>query len=178
MKLKATKISRSDFKAACITLGENSEKYKRQTAEYENVRTNKLKIVGEYFEQNKLDKGITFEMPSELSDIQAKTVTITKAQRVSVNFIVDKLKKSLGNKMASNVITKRYEIIDMFGLVKYLKQCNVNPDIFKSFLNVTETVDVKELERLEEIGKISNDELDGCYTVTKGEPYFSIKVGK
>ena len=89
-------------------------------------------------------------------------------------FNADKLEKVLGKKISDNVIIKKYEIVDMFGLIAYLKECNVDPKIFKSFLSVTKSVDVKELERLDELGKISIEQLNGCYTVNKQKPYFTV----
>ena len=52
------------------------------------------------------------------------------------NLDANKLECALRKSIASKVIEKRYEIIDIEGLVEYLKTCNVDPQIFKSFIDV------------------------------------------
>ena len=66
----------------------------------------------------------------------------------------------------------------MLGLITYLQECGVDPKIFKSFISVEESVDVKELERLEELGKISKEQLKGCYSVKCQKPYYQVRKGR
>ena len=61
-------------------------------------------------------------------------------------------------------------------MIAYLKECNVDPKIFKSFLIVSKTVDTKELDRLDELGKISTEQVKGCYTIKRQKPYFTVGV--
>ena len=64
----------------------------------------------------------------------------------------------------------------MNALTAYLKECDVDPKIFKSFISVSKSVDVQELDRLEEIGKITAEQVKGCYTIKKQNPYFTVGV--
>ena len=66
----------------------------------------------------------------------------------------------------------------MPALVTYLKECGVDPKIFKSFIVTTKSVDTKELDRLEEIGKITTSQVQGCYTVKNQKPYFTVGLRK
>lgn len=110
-----------------------------------------------------------------LSDI---TVEVTKVQKTNVIFDANKVEKALGKKLSRDVIIKRCEVIDIESLVDYLKSCDVDPQIFKSFISITKIVDVNELDRLEEVGKITTEQLDGCYEVKNQNPYYTVKMGK
>jgi hypothetical protein len=66
----------------------------------------------------------------------------------------------------------------MNGLITYLKDCGISPKVFKSFISVRKTVNTKELDRLEELGKITAEQIKGCYTVKSQSPYFTVNVGK
>ena len=101
---------------------------------------------------------------------------VNRIQKSSVEFDPDKLAKALGKQLAKQVIIKKYEITDMDALIAYLKECDVDPKIFKSFLNVSQSVDIQELDRLEEIGKITAEQVKGCYTVKRQKPYFTVGV--
>lgn len=124
-----------------------------------------------YFKLKGNDDSETFE---ELDG----SVTVSKVQKVSVQWNIDKLMKAVGKQVSKSIILKRYEITDMLGLVTYLQECGVDPKIFKSFISVEESVDVKELERLEELGKISKEQLKGCYSVKCQKPYYQVRKGR
>jgi len=66
----------------------------------------------------------------------------------------------------------------MVGLITYLKECGIDPKVFKSFISVRKTVDTKELDRLEELGMITAEQIKGCYTVKNQNPYFTVNIGK
>lgn len=100
---------------------------------------------------------------------------INKIQRVDVKFNVEKLEKRIDKNIADAIIEKEYLINDMQGLINYLKSCNVDPKIFKSFIQVSKKVNVKELEKLEELGDINIEDLKGCYTTELKPAYYTIK---
>lgn len=106
------------------------------------------------------------------------SISISKVQKVNIAWNTDKLIKAIGKQISKTVILKKYEIMDMFGLITYLKECGVDPKIFKSFISIEEAVDVKELERLEELGKVSKEQLKGCYSVKCQKPYYQVRKGR
>lgn len=55
------------------------------------------------------------------------------------------------------VIDKSYTITDINRLIIYLKSCDVDPKAFKSFINVTKTVDEKKLDKLADLGLIRKE---------------------
>ena len=119
-----------------------------------------------YFKQENIAKSLDISCFDESSSC-LEDVRVNRIQKISVDFDAVKLENVLSKQLRKQVIIKRYEIIDYDGLVKYLKDCGVNPKIFKQFLNVSKTVDVQELERLEELGKITKEQIQNCYTTIK-----------
>lgn len=111
--------------------------------------------------------------PVSYDEFDSKLV-VSRTQRVTIQWNPMKLVEALGKSISKQVVLKRYMINDMPALVEYLKECGVDPKVFKSFLDIEESVDQKELERLEELGRISKDQLKGCYTVKCQKPYFTV----
>lgn len=154
-----------------------SKFFEKQTELKEiQVRFNELKSkfnsdMEDFFNLMDIEKSITFDY----NEINESSLTISRIQKTSVEFDPYKLEKALGKELSKQVIVKRYEITDMDALISYLKECDVDPKIFKSFLTVSKEVDTKELDRLEELGKVTTEQVQGCYTIKSQKPYFTVK---
>lgn len=131
--------------------------------------------INEFFDENDVDSEISFSY-NEIADKQI--LRIKKVQKVSVNFDADSVDKVLDKEFSEQVIIKKYEVNDMPGLIAYLKECGVNPKVFKSFIDVKKSVDVSVLENLVATGKVSEESLDGCYTTEKQNPYYTVTAKK
>lgn len=172
-KRKKAKLSVEECKLAALKFFEKQKQFKQVQSKYDELKAQFNSDMEDYFECNDVDSKLSFEDDSYVGEL-----VINRIQKSSVVFNADKLEKALGKELSKSVIVKRYEITDMFGLIKYLQECNVDPKIFKSFLLVTKLVDTKEIDRLEEIGKISEEQVRGCYTVKSQKPYFTVGVRK
>ena len=139
---------------------------------FEDIKRKFYKDMDDYFESQKMadESSIVFEFPT----LGGSALKVTRVQRATVEFKVDKLEKALPKDVAKKAIVKKYEVANMQGLISYLKECNVDPKKFKSFLSVTKYVDTKEMDKLEELGKISVEQIKGCYTVKKSNPYYTV----
>lgn len=165
--------SETEVRQSVLEYFSKQRKLKSLQVKFEEVKQQFNDEMEAYFQE----QGIT-QLRVEDDELVEGSLLVTRSQKSSVVFDADKLEVALGKKLAGQVIYKRYEIADILGLVTYLKECGVDPRIFKSFLTITKNVDVKELDRLEEIGKITLDQVKGCYTVSTSKPYFVIKNGK
>lgn len=152
---------------------ERQKQFKKSQAEFEEIKTEFYSEMTKLFEAENIEGSISFSDNFVDGNLEVKRI-----QKSSIIFDAERLEKKLGKEIAKNVIVKKYEVIDMFGFIAYLKECNVDPKVFKSFLSITKSVDVKELERLEEIGKIDAKQLEGCYTIKKQKPYFTVGFKK
>lgn len=114
-------------------------------------------------------KSDTFE------DSNGDLLVVTKVSPTKIEWIPEKLKARVAKPVWKKLVKKRYEIVDMAGLVRYLKSCGVNPIIFKGFIEVTETVDEKQIERLGDLGELTPHNIAGCYVVKSSKPYYKLK---
>lgn len=103
-------------------------------------------------------------------------LVVNKVQKTSVIFDVNALENNLSKEMCKDVIDKSYTLTDINRLIIYLKSCGVDPKVFKSFINVTKTVDEKKLDKLADLGLIRKEQLEGCYTLKRKKPYFTVKM--
>lgn len=170
---KVNRISEDEFAEAVSLLHEKTQRFKEVEAKFKQIKAECTRIIDAYFKENDT-KTVTVDM----SDIFPGSIKVSQVQRVSVNFDAGKVERALPKSIASKVISKKYEINDIDGLVAYLKSCGVDPKIFKSFLSITKSVNVRELERLNELGEFDEHDLDGCFSVTRSDPYYKLKAEK
>lgn len=161
-----------EFRKTVVDFFCKQKEFKQNQAQFGEAKALFYGSMEDYFSRNGIDNKVVVD--GELNG----DLVVTRVQSSKVEFNPDKLEKALGKELASSVIHKRYEITDMSGLVAYLKSCGVDPKVFKSFLNVSKTVDTKELDRLEELGKVTTAQVKGCYTIKKQSPYFTVGVVK
>lgn len=109
-------------------------------------------------------------------DLEGNELVVNRVQKTSVIFDIDALENNLSKEMSKDVIDKSYTITDINRLIIYLKSCGVDPKVFKSFINVTKTVDEKKLDKLADLGLIRKEQLEGCYTLKRKKPYFTVKM--
>lgn len=119
----------------------------------------------------KLDNGMDFYS-------SPVTVTVTKVRRKKITWDLEALRKRLSKEKFNSVVNKQYSINDMSGLIRYLKQCGVDPKKFKKFIDVSETLDETKFDTMYDTGKLKQEEIRGCYAVGMSEPYFRITEEK
>lgn len=173
MARRKSKLNSEECKQAILTFAQKQKKYKQVQTRFGEIKANFYNDMEDYFECNNVDGKLTFD-----DSLNAGKLVVTRVQSTKVEFNPDKLEKALGKELSRGVIQKHYEIVDMNGLITYLRECGVNPKVFKSFISVRKTVNVKELDRLEELGKVTAEQIKGCYTIKSQNPYFTVNAGK
>ena len=99
---------------------------------------------------------------------------VTKCRRRNVVFNIAKLRHKIGKKKFKAVSTTTWNCFDIDGLAKYVKSLGGEFDVFKSFFNVTTEVDESEVNRLSEIGEVTAEDIEGCYSVNEGKPWYKV----
>lgn len=159
-----------------------AQKRKKKVDEYYNeVRKKEQLIISNYIFTN-LQKGensfdVTLDDGEDYYTNHVK-LKVTRVRKKSILWDIDKLKKKLDKKTIKKIITKKYTINDMNGLVEYLKECGVNPKKFKKFLTVDEELNEVELNRLYDLGEIDKEQVNGCYKIEMSEPYIKLTEQK
>jgi len=180
MARRKSKLNSEECKQAIATFFRKQKKFKQIQTRFGEIKADFYNDMEDYFRCNGIDGKLTVDCDNDFNEVDegGKSFVITRVQNSRVEFNPDKLEKVLGKELSQNVIQKHYEIVDMNGLVTYLKECGIDPKVFKSFISIRKTVNVKELDRLEELGKITAEQLKGCYTIKSQSPYFTVNIGK
>jgi hypothetical protein len=122
---------------------------------------------------------VVFEPETPISSgTESGKLTVAKVEKTSIEWDADKLERRLPKSVAKKVIRKKYCIADMQGLTAYLKSCGVDPKVFKTFLAIERTVDMKAIDQLGNVGELSVRQISGCYIVKCHKPYFTLSVKK
>lgn len=161
---------------AAINFFQEQKEFKKAQTNFGEVKKDFYGIMSEYYEYNNIE-GSKLYIDGE---VDSPPLVVTRIQNTRIKFDPDLLEKALGKTLSEDVIIKHYTVNDMFGLIAYLKQCKngVDPKVFKSFISVSKTVDTKALDQLEALGKITAEQIQGCYTINRDVPYFTVSVGK
>ncbi len=175
MEKKKSKLNSDECKDSIINFFQKQKKFKHAQNKFSKIKTDFYNNMEDYFVCN----GIEGKLTIDCGDYgEQNELIVTRIQNSKVEFNSNKLEKALGKELSQTVIHKHYEISDICGLITYLKECGINSKIFKSFISIRKTVDAKELDRLEELGMITAEQIKGCYTVKTQNPYFTVSIGK
>lgn len=169
---RKAKLTATECRQSVRKFFEKQARFKQVQSQFNELKAQFNSDMEDYFECEGIDKSMTFSFDGFVEG----GLVVNRIQKSSVEFDPDKLEKALGKSLAKQVIIKCYEVTDMDALIAYLKECDVDPKIFKSFLAVSKSVDTQELDRLEEIGKVTTEQVQGCYTIKRQNPYFTVGV--
>lgn len=147
------------------------KKFKEKQERFNTIKQLFYNNAEELFNYEGIDKLVV-----DNEDLEGNELVVNRVQKTSVIFDIDALEKNLSKEMSKDVIDKSYTITDINRLVIYLKSCGVDQKVFKSFINVTKTVDEKKLDKLADLGLIRKEQLEGCYTLKRKKPYFTVKM--
>lgn len=107
--------------------------------------------------------------------MKPKLLRVVKSSSKKITFLVDMVKKKLPKKIQKEVIKKEYRIINMEGLKEYLKELGADPKVFKSFIQVVETIDKERMEQLYDFGEITLKQLKDCYEVKESKETITVR---
>lgn len=140
---------------------------------YDTVRKKENVVISNYI-FSELPKGSkSFDI--ELDDGERfykdkKTFSVCTYRRTTVTWLIDKLKETFPKKTFNKFVDKTYTINNMPGLIEYLKTCNVDPAVFKMFVDVECTVNKEKLDNLYNLGEVTKKQLRDCYIIEYGDP--------
>ena len=175
MVRRKSKLNSDECKQAVINFFQKKKRFEQIQTRFGEIKADFYNDMEDYFKYNNVDGKLTIES-NEFDD--TKSFVVTRIQSSKVEFNPDKLEKVLGKELSRDVIQKHYEIVDITGLISYLQGYGISPKVFKSFISIRKSVNVKELDKLESLGKITAEQIKGCYTVKSQNPYFTVNIGK
>lgn len=175
MVRRKSKLNSDECKQSILNFFQKQKKFKQIQNQFGEIKADFYNDMEDYFKNNDIDGKLTIE-GDDFNGVES--FVVTRIQSSKVEFNPDKLERVLGKELSRDVIQKHYEIVDMAGLISYLQGYGVNPKVFKSFISIRKSVNTKELDRLESLGKITAEQIKGCYTIKSQNPYFTVNIGK
>lgn len=109
------------------------------------------------------------------SDYKDELFVVKKRCRTYIKWNFQKLAENLGNKLFRQIVNKKYIINNMPELIEYLKDCNVDPNVFKKYIDVEYSLNEAELDNLESLGKVKAEQLEGCFNLSFSKPWYSVE---
>lgn len=116
---------------------------------------------------------VSFSVGSD--DCKDELFVVKRRCRTYIKWNFQKLAENLGNKLFRQVVNKKYIINNMSGLIEYLKDCNVDPNVFKKYIDVEYSLNEAELDNLELLGKVKSEQLEGCFNLSFSKPWYSVE---
>ena len=150
---------------------ESNKKVKEVNERFNSMKVRMNKLLFNRFGEDSNQLAIK---PDE-NDLEAKSIKISRVDRIMVDFNIPKMKKQVNKKALKKVISKQYVVNDILGLVNYLKEIGADAEIVKSFIGTIETVDQKQLDKCYSLGEVSDEEIKGVYEVDKKFSHYLVK---
>jgi len=116
--------------------------------------------------QNIFDKEKLKEYIVPADKVNGKDIIVKRTERVTIEYLVDKLKQKLSKEIMNEITIKMYMITAMPRLIKLCKMYNVPVETFKECIQVEETINKDAIKQLYEVGDITHDDIAGCFKAT------------
>lgn len=146
--------------------------HKVSEKEYKETRQNLMKDISDFLFKKGINAFIVRGWDEKDKPIAYK---VKRVNRNRIVYDADKVEKVIGKELVSDIIEKEYTVNDMPGLIKYLKKCGVDPNVFKDFIDVSKKVNTSNLEQAYQLGKFDRKDLKGCYDVELLSSYIDVK---
>lgn len=129
-------------------------------------------IMEDFFDMFAEDNKIKISSEGRYANI--KNIIVTKVVPTKVFWHVNELKKLLSKKERKLVIKKVYSVKDWKGLFDFLKNKGIDFNEFKKYVNITEEVNEKELDKLIDLGFIDDEDVKNCCSISMRRPQYRI----
>jgi hypothetical protein len=120
------------------------------------------KKIEQFFDDKKIDE-LSVKYDGSLGNTQ---IIVRKIEQARINYFADKLKKKLDKEIFNEISTKQYEITDIKGLMKLLKNAGVSFKDFSKYVSITDVIDKNKIIELYDVGDITGKDLKGCFDAT------------
>lgn len=145
-------------------------------ASFDEIKRDFYVTMERYFDKFANDDGkIEVDVSGEISTQFSKLV-LSRVQKSEVLWDIPKLKKVVvDDKHRELVFSKEFNVVDWPGFIEFLKESGIKFKDFKKFINISESVREKQLDKLIDLGLIDNDKAKKCCDVKLKPPYYTIR---
>lgn len=100
---------------------------------------------------------------------------VTRVVKTTTTYDTTIAKEVLSKEVYKKVIIPQYEVINMEGLMDYLKTFGVDKKSLKDYFVCSVSIDKEKLENCVALGEISNKEKEAIEVKTEGSTYYTVK---
>lgn len=152
---------------------ESKRTFDATSRSFEEEKIDFKKEMDKYFDMLADEDGkIMIDLREEIRGI--KRVICQRISQVEIKFDTNKLKKVLTKKQQKYVVRKHYKVNNWPGLLNLLKESGVEWKEFLKYVDVSEDVDEKALEKLVELGEVDIDEIKDCSSTRIKTQYYKL----
>lgn len=179
-KLKS-KITQDDVEQATRDFARAQAHNKLVNDEFNDTKKAYYSFMSEAFEAGVIAEDVSSvefidSVPEEDGSIKTFSIKSTRVVPTSIQWDIKKLKSRLDKSILRKVVKRVRTLVDLPGLVEYMKYLGGDPKIFWSFFETSEQVDQKEMDQASDLGYVSDEDVAGCFSVTTKPEYFRVST--
>ena len=142
-------------------------------ANFENDKYEFYNEMDRYFDSAADDDGkVIIDLRDSVKGV--RKIICQKVTQMNITFNPVKIKKLLSKKEQKLVINKHYKVINWPGLLNLLKESGVEWKKFLKYVEITEEVNQKELDKLIDLGLLDIDDAKACASTKAKTQYYKI----
>lgn len=141
--------------------------------EFEKKKKESYKVFDEYFKNLEQEDENNNSVEVEYED--GNSILLTQVIRTSITFDEHKLLRKLGKERMKEITKTKIDIIDLEAFVKVMRRFGIGMQHFDDVILVRKEIDHDKINRLEETGKITHKDIEGCYEVKASKPYYQTR---
>ena len=107
-----------------------------------------------------------FFQKSGKKSISNSDVTCYQREQTDITYDIDMIQTTLPKSLYSQFLVKSYEIPDWNRFTQFCKKHGISGNELKGLISVKTSVDQQKLNLLYDKGKVSLEDLEGCYDAT------------
>lgn len=181
MQKQRSKITQSDIEKATRNFARAQAHNKRLNAEFDREKKAYYSFMSDAFESGAIAEDVSSielidSVPEEDGTIKTFSIKSTRVIPTFINWDVSKLKKRLDKSILRKVVKRVRTLVDLPGLVEYMKDLGGDPKIFWSFFETSEQVDQKEMDQANDLGYVTDEDVAGCFSVTTKPEFFRVST--
>lgn len=152
---------------------EQKRTYEASKANFENDKYEFYNEMDRYFDEVADDDG-KFGVSVKETVKGIGRIVCQKISTVSISFDVKKIRKVLTKEQQKQVIQKHYKVINWPKMFQLLKDSGVEWKEFLKCVEVSETVNQKELDKLIDLGYVDMDDIKKCASTKVKNVYYKL----
>lgn len=162
-------ITQSDVEQATINFAIAKADNDAANKEFELAKKQYYAFMDQAFDSGMYGDAVSVEFSDQIDDADGvKDMIFRSTRTIPTQIIWDTkaLKKKLPKEIVADVIRRDRQLVNLPGLIEYMRILGGDPKTFWSFFNTREYVDQDELDQLVDIGEIDSEGITGCYSVS------------